>query len=123
MAQGDHVREIQIVDFAQAVIAGPAGVVQAAAQIHHRGPGMGFQIIPHLPGQIRLAHGHFQKAEAMHQPLGTGGQGGKIIIDFLHQGLGAVVPEEPGVQLGTHLPAVQGDDQGFLHGVFLNGNF
>ena len=70
LPQGNHIREVQIVDFASAVVAGSAGVVQPAAQIDHRRAGVGFQIIPHLPRKVALPHGHLQRTEALHQAAG-----------------------------------------------------
>ena len=70
LPQGNNIREVQIVDFASAVVAGSAGVVQPAAQIDHRRAGVGFQIIPHLPRKVALPHGHLQRTEALHQAAG-----------------------------------------------------
>ena len=60
VAHGDHIRKVQIVNLAAAVVAASAGAVQPAAQIDHRRIGVGFQIVPHLKGKVILPHGDLQ---------------------------------------------------------------
>ena len=43
--------------------------IQAAAEIDDGRLWMRSQIIPHLPGQIALTHGDFQRAEHLHQAV------------------------------------------------------
>ena len=60
IAHGDHIREIQIINLATAVVAASPCAVQSAAQIDHRRIGVRFQIIPHLKSKVILPHGHLQ---------------------------------------------------------------
>ena len=69
--QGNHIREVQIVDRASAVVAGSAGVVQPAAQIDHCRAGVRFQVRPHLKGKVILPHGDLQRTEPLHQAAGV----------------------------------------------------
>ena len=70
LPQGDHIREVQIIDLASAVVTGSAGVIQPAAQIDHCRTGVIFQVRPHLKGKVILPHGDFQRTEALHQAAG-----------------------------------------------------
>ena len=70
LTQGDHIREIQIVDLASAVVAGSAGVIQPTAQIDHRRAGVFFQVRLHLKGKVILPHGDLQRTKALHQAAG-----------------------------------------------------
>ena len=67
LPQGNHIREVQIVNFASAVVAGSAGAIQPAAQIDHCRAGVGFQVYTHLKGKVILPHGHLQRTKALHQ--------------------------------------------------------
>ena len=70
LPQGNHIREVQIIDLAAAVVAGSAGVIQPAAQIDHRCAGVVFQVCPYLPRKVILPHGDLQRTEALHQAAG-----------------------------------------------------
>ena len=70
LPQGDHIREVQIVDFASAVVTGSAGVVQPAAQIGHCRAGVVFQVRLHFKGKVILPTGHLQRTETLHQAAG-----------------------------------------------------
>ena len=70
LPQGNDIREVQIVNFASAVVAGSAGVIQPAAQIDHRRAGVVFQVCPHLKGKVILPHGDLQRTKALHQAAG-----------------------------------------------------
>ena len=67
LPQGDHIREIQIVDLTSAIVAGSAGVIQPAAQIDHCRTGVCFQVCLHLKGKVILPHSDLQRTEALHQ--------------------------------------------------------
>jgi len=71
LTQGNHIREVQIVDLASAVVAGSAGVIQPAAQIDHCRTGVIFQVRPHLKGKVILPHGDLQRTEPLHQAAGV----------------------------------------------------
>ena len=71
LPQGNHIREVQIVDLAAAVVAGSAGVIQPAAQIDHRCAGVRFQVRLHFPRKVILPHGHLQRTEPLHQTAGA----------------------------------------------------
>ena len=117
---GDDIREVQVVDPALPVVAAPAGVVQPAAQVHHRRRGVVPEVVPDLPGKVTLPHGGLQKAEAVHGALGFLLEVREVVVDLLHQAEGGLVPVEAGVLLRAHFPPVEGDDQGLLDGVSLN---
>ena len=70
LPQGDHIREVQIVYLASAVVAGSAGVIQPAAQVDHRRAGVVFQVRLHFKGKVLLPRGHLQRTEPLHQTAG-----------------------------------------------------
>ena len=116
-----HVRQVDIVDAALPVVTCPAGAVQPAAQVHHGGPGMGAEILPHLKGQVALPHGDLQGAEGLEQAAGSLLQGGKIIVDLLQQLRCRLVGKQLGELSGTQRPAVQRNHQCLLDGILFNG--
>ena len=70
LPQGNHIRKVQIVDLASAVVAGSAGVIQPAAQIDHCRAGVIFQVRLHFKGKVILPHGDLQRTETLHQAAG-----------------------------------------------------
>ena len=70
LPQGDHIRKVQIVDLASAIVAGSAGVIQPAAQIDYRCAGVFFQVRLHFKGKVILPHGDLQRTETLHQAAG-----------------------------------------------------
>ena len=120
LSQGDHIREVQIVDFTAAVVAGSAGVVQPAAQIDHCRTGVIFQVRPHLKGKVILPHGDLQRTEPLYQAAGVFLCLRKIVVDLVEQPHRCFVPVKVWVQFGTQLPGIQWEDQRLLHGVFLD---
>ena len=120
LTQGDHIREIQIVDLASAVVADSAGVIQPAAQIDHCRTGMVFQVRPHLKGKVILPHGHLQRTEPLHQAAGVFFCLRKVVVDLVEQPNRCFVPIKVWVQFGTQLPGIQWENQRLLHGVFLD---
>ena len=71
LPQGNHIREVQIIDLTAAVVAGSAGVVQPTAQIDHRCAGVRFQVFPHFKSKVILPHGDLQRTEPLHQTAGV----------------------------------------------------
>ena len=120
LPQGDNIREVQIVDFASAVVTGSAGVIQPTAQIDHCRTGVGFQVGPHLKGKVILPHGHLQRTETLHQAAGVFLCLRKVVVDLVDQMHRCFVPIKVWVQFGAQLPGIQWEDQRLLHGVFLN---
>ena len=120
LSQGDHIREVQIVNFASAVVAGSAGVIQPAAQIDHCRAGVVFQVRPHLKGKVILPHGDLQRTETLHQAAGVFLCLRKIVVDLVDQMHRCFVPIKVRVQFGAQLPGIQWEDQRLLHGVFLD---
>ena len=70
LPQGNHIREIQIVDLVSAIVAGSTGVIQPAAQIDHCRAGVIFQVRLHFKGKVILPHGDLQRTETLHQAAG-----------------------------------------------------
>ena len=120
LPQSDHIREVQIVDLASAVVAGFAGVVQPAAQIDHCCTGVRFQVCLHLPRKVILPHGHLQRTETLHQAAGVFLCLRKVVVDFINQTHRRLIPVKGRIQLGTQLPGIQWENQRLLHGVFLD---
>ena len=120
LPQGDHIREVQIVDLASAVVAGSAGVIQPTAQIDHCRTGVVFQVCLHLKGKVILPHGNLQRTETLHQAAGVFLCLRKIVVDLVDQMHRCFVLVKVRIQLGTQLPGIQREDQRLLHGVFLD---
>jgi hypothetical protein len=120
LPQGNHIREVQIVDLASAVVAGSAGVVQTAAQIDHRRTGVRFQVRPHLKGKVILPHGDLQRTETLHQAARIFLCLRKVVVDLVDQTHRRFVPVKVRIQLGAQLPGIQWENQRLLHGVFLD---
>ena len=120
LPQGNHIREVQIVDLASAIVTGSAGIIQPAAQIDHRCVGMGLQIVPHFPRKVILPHGYLQRTEPLHQAAGVFLSLRKVVVDPVDQTYRRLVPIKVRIQFGTQLPGIQRNDQRFLHGVFLD---
>ena len=120
LPQGDHIREIQIVDLASAIVAGSTGVIQPAAEVDHRCAGVVFQVRPHLKGKVILPHGDLQRTETLHQAARTFLCLRKVVVDFIDQAHRCFVPVQVRVQFRTQLPGIQWEDQRLLHGVFLD---
>ena len=120
VAHPDHIREIQIIELAAAVVTAAPGIIQAAAEIDHRRPGMLLQVRPDLKGQVILPHGGLQKTEALHQTPGPLFQCRKIIVDPLYQLRRRPVAVQARVPLRAHFSPIQGNDQRLLDRVFLN---
>ena len=110
----------RIVKLTAAVVAAAAGRIQPAAEVHNGRIRVRAQIVPHLKGQIVLAHGDLQKTEALHQAPGLFLQRRKIIVDLPEQADGRLVPVKIRIQLRAHFPRIERDDQGLLYGIFLN---
>ena len=85
--------------------------------VHHL---IGKLACPHLKGKVILPHGGLQKSKALHEAARLLLQHRKVVVDLLHQPDGRLIPVEVRIQLRTHLPAVQRNDQRLLHGVFLD---
>ena len=85
LPQGDHIREVQIVDFTVAVVAGSAGAIQPTAQIDHCRTGVRFQVCPHLPRKVILPHGDLQRTEPLRIRLRSFPLPLKIVVDLVDQ--------------------------------------
>ena len=112
LPQGNHIREVQIVNFASAVVAGSAGVIQPAAQVDHcRRAGMGFQIMPAPPTQ-----GHSAAWPPPARRTAASGYG-NFSPPLKNRKIGrADEPRfHPGKRTAVSLPGIQREDQR-LHG-------
>ena len=120
LPQGNHIREIQIVDLVSAIVAGSTGVIQPAAQIDHCRAGVVFQVRLHFKGKVILPHGDLQRTETLHQAVGILLCLRKVVVDLVEQPNRCFVPVKVRVQFGTQLPGIQWENQRLLHGVFLD---
>ena len=85
VADAYHDLEIEIVNFAFAVVALSSRVVQTSPEIDDRRLEMSFQIIVYLPREVVLTHRDFQKAEFVNSLFRLRFQNRKVVIDLLDE--------------------------------------
>ena len=123
IAHRDHVWQIDVEDFACAVVAVFRGLIESAAQVYQCCVRVRGKVILRFDHQICFTHGNLQRTETVRRALCALFKRREIVVDPIDQFDRLLVAEQIRELLCAELASVQRDHQCFLHGVWFDMRF